>query len=107
MQAASRNRAEGPLLDAVEQLASFVIERGAQGHAESRIYAIGPREPERRVGTLLAARARERQHLSVQFAVVADLHAAVVIETVHANAELRHDLEVRSDVRVSHAVSGS
>ena len=49
--------------------------------------------------TLLAARMGERQHPSVQLAVVADLDAAVAIETVHVNAELRDDLDSRCAAR--------
>src|SRR5215472_7067123 len=80
VQAAAHPRAEGPLLEPVEELVPFLIEQHALQDAEPRIDAVRPREPEHGACTLLAARVGERQHLPEQLAVVADLHVATAIE---------------------------
>ena len=43
-------------------------------------------------------RPRKRQNAVEQFAVVADAHPAVALETAHANAELFYDFQVRREI---------
>ena len=40
----------------------------------------------------------ERKHAAKQLAVVADAHPALALETVHVNAELFGDFQVRGDI---------
>ena len=98
MQAAPGHRVQFAILDLFQQLGALIVEGGARDGAQVRIDAIGPREAEDGVRTLLRTRSREPQNVAKQLSVVTEPHSTVALEVVHANAELLCDFQMGREV---------